>query len=122
MTKAVWAHGSALLLACLLAGCGVLRREEVPPVPAADVERIEREVAARLAAEPSIGAGNVRVELQGRTVVLYGSVRGLGALQCAIRNAQLVEGVQNVVDYLVLERGPRDVECLAPRDFPAGGE
>lgn len=122
MTKAVRAHGGALLLACLLAGCGVLRREGVPPVPPAEAESIEREVSARLAAEPSIGAGNVRVELQGRTLVLYGSVRGLGALQCAIRNAELVEGVQSVVDYLVLERGPRDVECLAPRAFPAEGE
>lgn len=116
------AIGAALLLAWGLAGCGVLRREGIPPVVPAEVERIEREVEARLAAEPAIDAERVRVELLGRTVALYGSVRGLGALQCAIRNAEMVEGVRNVVDYLVLERGPRDVECLAPRAFPAEGE
>lgn len=107
-----------ILLAAGLPGCGLLgggRAEDAPVLPA-DAPRIEREVAARLAAEPSIGPGRVRVVVQeGGTVSLHGSVQGIGALQCAIRNAGLVPGVRNVADFLVLERGPRDVRCLAPR-------
>jgi osmotically-inducible protein OsmY len=74
--------------------------------------RIRQEVEARLAREPSLQMETLRVEVDGRVVVLHGSVRGLGAWQCAIRTAQLVEGVQTVADYLVIERGPRDVTCL----------
>jgi hypothetical protein len=72
-------------------------------------------VEARLAGEPSLTPGQVRVRVDGRTVHLHGNVQGIGAWQCAITNAGLVEGVSSVVDYLVLERGPRDVRCLAPR-------
>lgn len=102
-----------------LASCGVLGRRVPPEATPVELQAIEREVAARLAAEPSIGPGRVRVELYGRTVGLYGSVRGIGALQCAIRNAELVSGVRNVADFLVLETGPREVRCLAPRTFRA---
>lgn len=102
------------VLPLLLAGCGLGRRAVVPPDPALD-QRIQREVAARLAAEPSLGAGAIRVEVSGATVLLHGSVHGLGAWQCALTNAGLVAGVRTVVDYLVLERGPRDAHCLAPR-------
>lgn len=111
-------RAGALLLLAALPACGVLRRDPPPEVAPAEALRIEREVQARLAAEPSIGAGRVRVEMRGRTVALYGSVEGMGALQCAIRNAELVPGVANVADFLVLERGPREVRCLAPRTFP----
>jgi len=68
-----------------------------------------------LSAEPSIDAATIRVEVDGAIVVLYGSVAGLDAWQCAIRTAQLVPGVLSVVDYLVIERGPHGVTCLAPR-------
>jgi osmotically-inducible protein OsmY len=82
-------------------------------------DRIRREIEARLAAEPSIGAGRVRVEVQRGDVSLHGPVKGLGALQCAIANADLVRGVSTVIDKLVLEPGPATVRCLAPRVAPA---
>jgi osmotically-inducible protein OsmY len=81
--------------------------------------RILREVEARLSAEPSIGAGRVRVSVQAGEVTLFGGVAGFGALQCAERNAGLVRGVRLVIDQLVLEPGPRGVRCLAPRAAPA---
>lgn len=102
-------RAAALIL--LLPGCAALRRPE-PPVDRSEDARILRDVEARLEREPSIELGTVRVEVDGRVVLLHGSVRGLGAWQCAIRNAQLVSGVATVVDYLVLERGPRDVGCV----------
>jgi osmotically-inducible protein OsmY len=77
--------------------------------------RIEQEVRARLAAEPSLAAAGVRVEVNGGVVLLHGGVAGIGAWQCAIATSGLVPGVRTVVDYLVIGRGPRDVRCLAPR-------
>jgi hypothetical protein len=112
-----WRRAGVLLVG--LSSCGFLGRSDPPEATPVEVAGIEREVAARLAAEPSIGPGRVRVEVLGRTVALYGSVRGIGALHCAIRNAELVQGVRNVADYLVLEPGPREVRCLAPRTFRA---
>ena len=50
-------------------------------------------------------------------VQLHGAVTGFGALQCALANAGLVPGVRLVVDFMVLEPGPRTVTCLAPRVF-----
>jgi osmotically-inducible protein OsmY len=97
-----------------MAGCGPRRVPIASVNPALD-GRIRSEVAARLAAEPSIGAGKVRVDVRGGTVILYGSVAGMGAWRCAMTNAGLAAGVTTVVDYLVLERGPREVRCLAPR-------
>jgi len=97
----------------LCGGCGMLRRP-LPPVDRSQDARIRSEIVARLSAEPALGADSIRVEVDGRTVSLYGSVHGLGAWRCALRNAQLVEGVSRVVDYLVLERGPRDAACRAP--------
>jgi osmotically-inducible protein OsmY len=78
-------------------------------------ERIRQEVSARLAAEPSLDATNLRVEVDGGVVLLHGGVSGMGAWQCAISTSGLVRGVRSVVDYLVIGRGPRDVRCLAPR-------
>lgn len=104
----------------VLPGCGLLGGG-APPVavdPSEDA-RIRAEVEARLAAEPAIGARQVRVEVAGATVSLHGAVDGFGALQCALANAGLVRGVGNVVDFLVLRPGPRVVRCLAPR-APAG--
>lgn len=98
-----------------LLGCA---RPQIEPAPAVDTSqdlRIQREVEARLVAEPAIASGEIRVEVRGGTVALHGSVRGIGAYQCALRNASLVDGVGRVADYLVIERGPRDVPCLAPR-------
>ena len=101
------------LLALLLAGCGP--RQPLVPLDRSQDARIQAEIVARLAGEPSIDAGNVRVVVEGGMAMLHGSVRGIGAWQCAITNAGLVRGVQSVVDYLVIERGERDVRCLAPR-------
>jgi len=103
-----------------LAGCSLLNRKpkESPAAIAARAAadaRIAREVEARLAAEPSIGAGRVRVAVERGEVGLFGSVAGFGALRCAERNAELVRGVRLVIDQLVLDPGPRDVRCLAPR-------
>lgn len=111
---------SGALALALLAGCGLLRRPSTPVDRSQDA-RIRAEVEARLAQEPALEAHTLRVEVDGRRVLLHGSVRGLGAWQCAIANAGLVEGVVTVVDYLVLERGPRDVQCLAPRPGPPEG-
>jgi len=102
------------------AGCGLLNRkpEDTPAQVAAratEDARILREVEARLAAEPSIGPGRVRVTVERGEVGLFGSVAGFGALRCAERNAELVHGVRLVIDQLVLDPGPRDVRCLAPR-------
>lgn len=77
--------------------------------------RIQQEVTARLAAEPALRPNSIRVEVDGGTVMLHGAVRGIGEWQCAITNAELVSGVTSVADFLVLERGARSVECLAPR-------
>jgi osmotically-inducible protein OsmY len=110
----------------VLAGaCSVFQHEVVEtPVQVAareaDNTRIQREVEARLAAEPTIGAGRVRVEVTAAgEVSLFGAVSGLGALRCAERNTELVRGVRLVIDQLVLDPGPRDVRCLAPRVFGA---
>lgn len=108
------ATSGLLLIPLAMAGCALGRSASPPANPALD-GRIRSEVTARLAAEPSIGAGKVRVDVMGGTVLLYGSVGGIGAWQCAITNAGLVAGVKTVVDYLVLERGPQQVRCLAPR-------
>ena len=107
-----------------VAGCGMLNRKpkETPAeisARAAQDARITREVEARLAAEPSIGPGRVRVQVDRGEVGLFGSVAGFGALRCAERNAELVRGVRLIIDQLVLDPGPRDVRCLAPRAAPS---
>ena len=104
---------AAALLPVVVAACGLRRPPE--PIDRSQDERIRVEVAARLAAEPSIQADAIRVDTEGGMVLLHGSVRGIGAWQCAITNAGLVPGVTSVIDYLVIERGERDVRCLAPR-------
>ena len=121
----LWPRRLAPLMAAWLGACGLLgggRPQETleqVAVRTADDERIRREVEARLAAEPSIGGGRVRVEVQRGEVALHGSVTGFGALQCAVANAELVRGVRLVIDHLELQPGPRTVRCLAPRTFPA---
>ncbi|HET7233393.1 MAG TPA: BON domain-containing protein [Longimicrobium sp.] len=115
---------TVVALAALAGACSFLHKElketpaQVAAVQAEDT-RIAREVEARLAAEPTIGAGRVRVEVQRGEVGLFGAVSGLGALRCAERNAELVRGVRLVIDQLVLDPGPRDARCLAPRVFGA---
>ncbi|HEX2207049.1 MAG TPA: BON domain-containing protein [Longimicrobium sp.] len=112
------------LVAALVQGCALLGGEP-RETPAQVQERetreetIRREVEARLAAEPSIGAGRIRAEVNDGDVHLHGAAPGFGALQCALANAGLVRGVRLVVDFMVLEPGPRDVTCLAPRVFAA---
>lgn len=111
------------LIGLLCGACGLVSRPpaETPAQAqartAAD-ERIRAEVEARLAAEPSIGAGRVRVVVRRGEVELHGAVAGFGALQCAQTNAELTPGVRLVIDFLVLESGPRQVRCLAPRAAP----
>jgi osmotically-inducible protein OsmY len=80
--------------------------------------RIRQEVEMRLAAEPGIDANVIRVEVDGGVVRLYGTVGGLDAWYCAIRNSQLVSGVASVVDFLVIERATHPVRCLAPAESP----
>lgn len=109
----------------LLAGCAFFARErpEPPERAAARIEqegRIRAEVAARLAHEPSLRAGSLRVEVNGADVHLHGSVAGYGALRCALATAGLARGVTLVVDYMVVLPGPGEVQCLAPRLFGAG--
>ncbi|HEX5872633.1 MAG TPA: BON domain-containing protein [Longimicrobium sp.] len=111
---------AALVQGCALLGGGA--PVETPAQAQARVAReeiIRREVEARLAAEPAIGAGRIRAEVNDRDVHLHGAAPGFGALQCALANAGLVPGVRLVVDFMVLEPGPRTVSCLAPRVFAA---
>ena len=109
----------------LVAGCGVFGGGDPGPTPqvlaqrAADDARIQREVEGRLAAEPSVGPGRVRVVVAAGEVQLHGSVAGLGALRCAEANAELTPGVALVIDFLVLQPGPATTRCLAPRVFGA---
>lgn len=82
-------------------------------------DRIRQEVEARLVREPSLNAAGIRVVVNGGEVQLHGTVQGLGALKCAVTNAELVPGVRLVIDLTVLERGPVTVQCLAPRPVQA---
>lgn len=123
ITRQAARAAAAVALAAAMAGCAFLKKTpaDTPAQIAARASedaRIQREVEARLSAEPSIGAGRVRVEVQRGEVTLFGGVVGLGALRCAERNAGLVRGVRLVIDQLVLDPGPRDARCLAPRVFP----
>ena len=111
---------AAVLVLAAAGGCAFLKKkpQDTPAQIAARASedaRILREVEARLAAEPSIGAGRVRVAVERGEVGLFGSVAGFGALRCAERNAELVRGVRLVIDQLVLDPGPKEVRCLAPR-------
>ena len=108
-------RGLVPLLCFLLGGCSLLRRPLPEPDRSQD-PRILQEVEARIAREPSLDRDAIRVDVDGGIVLLHGRVEGIGAWRCAITNAELVPGVQTVVDYLVLARGPREVACLAPRD------
>ncbi|HEX6746233.1 MAG TPA: BON domain-containing protein [Longimicrobium sp.] len=115
---------AVLAMAGSAAGCSLFSRKKPADTPAmiaarqAEDARIAHEVEARLAAEPSIGGGKVRAQVERGEVTLFGGVTGFGALRCAERNAGLVRGVRLVIDQLVLDPGPRDVRCLAPRVFP----
>jgi hypothetical protein len=97
----------------LLASCSALRRPG-PVVDTSHDPRIQQEVEARLALEPAVAVERMRVVVRGGVVSLYGTVQGMGALNCAIATAQLVEGVRTVVDQMELEPGPRAVTCLMP--------
>lgn len=111
------ARRGALLVVCLAvstAGCSVLGRSD-PPLDLTQDPRIAQEVRARIAAEPSLAGASIRVEVSGAVVVLHGGVDGIGAWQCAITTSGLVRGVRSVADYLVIGRGPREIQCLAPR-------
>lgn len=118
--------GIALLLAAQGA-CAFLGGGEAAETPELVAERqtreetIRREVEARMAAEPAIGAGRIRAVVKNGDVQLHGAAPGFGALQCAVANAELVPGVQLVVDMMVLQPGPSRVNCLAPRVFAVGG-
>jgi osmotically-inducible protein OsmY len=114
---------AAAVLLTAQAGCALLGGGEPAETPqqaalrVVQEEDIRREVEARLAAEPAIGAGRIRAVVNGRDVQLHGAAPGFGALQCALSNAALVPGVQLVVDMMVLHPGPSRVDCLAPRVF-----
>lgn len=104
---------AAAILTLAAQGCGSLRRPRPVPDRSQDA-RILAAVQARLAAEPALDASALRVEVDGGVVMLHGSVVGMSAWRCAIRNAQLVPGVVTVADFLVLRPGPREGVCLAP--------
>jgi osmotically-inducible protein OsmY len=121
--RALRGTAAAALLATQ-AGCALLGGgggpEETPQQAADRVvqqETIRREVEARLAAEPAIGAGRIRAVVNEGDVQLHGAAPGFGALQCALSNAALVPGVRLVVDMMVLQPGPSRVDCQAPRVF-----
>ena len=97
----------------VLSGCA-LRTQPVPVDTSRDA-RIRSEIEARIAAEPQLDASGIRVRVHGGMVTLHGSVRGLASWKCAIANADLVADVESVSDYLVILRGAREIDCLAPR-------
>jgi osmotically-inducible protein OsmY len=101
-----------LFLLSTQAACAALRRP-APVVDRSQDARIQRDVQSRLDRQTALGTANIRVEVDGAVVVLHGSVQGIAAWQCAIRTAQLVEGVRTVSDYLVIEPGPRRITCPA---------
>lgn len=124
--RATAARTAALVLVLgATAGCGIFNRtvRETPEqlaVRTAETDRIRAEVEARIAAEPSLAAARLRVAVQpGGEVALYGSIAGFGALRCAVTNAELVQGVTLVIDHVVLDPGPAEARCLAPRVFPS---
>jgi hypothetical protein len=104
----------ACVLLLLLAGCPARVDPAAAPNAVAD-RRIGEEIRSRIVAEPSLHTSQIRTEVEGARVRLYGSVAGIGAWHCVLRNAWLVEGVEGVADYLVIERGPPEVQCLAQR-------
>lgn len=113
---------ATMLIVLVASGCSVFNRtvRETPAELAertATEERIALAVAARIAAEPALEGARVRVAVDGTEVALYGSVPGLGPLSCAISNAQLVPGVTLVIDHMVLDPGPPEAPCVAPRLF-----
>lgn len=97
----------------MMTGCAL--RTPPAPVDTSGDARIRSDIEARIAAEPELDASEIRVEVHGRMVTLHGSVRGLAAWKCALANADLVDGVESVSDYLVILRGAREIDCLAPR-------
>ena len=105
----------AMWIAGMLASTGCASKRPSALLDRTQDERIRSEVEARLVAEPAIDAGLLRVVVNGAEVQLYGRVAGLGVLKCAITNAELVPGVRLVIDFTVLDRGPREVRCLTPR-------
>lgn len=108
----VRAAAAATILTLAAQGCAALRRPP-PPVDRTQDARILQDVQARLAAEPELDAAALRVEVDGGVVMLHGTVAGMAAWRCAIRNAEMVDGVLTVADFLLLERGPREGRCLA---------
>jgi hypothetical protein len=104
----------------LLGGGSTTETPEQIAVRVTREETIRREVEARMAAEPAIGAGRIRAVVIDRDVQLHGTAPGFGALQCALSNASLVPEVRLVVDMMVLHPGPSRVNCLAPRIFADG--
>lgn len=107
-----WRRVAFTSILLLFPACGLRGRDL--PVDRTHDARIQDEVEARIRAEPSLRDSSVRVVVEGGSVRLHGSVQGIGAWKCAITNAELVAGVRGVIDYLVIERGERDVRCLAP--------
>jgi hypothetical protein len=103
-----------LVAVLVVAGCAGRRDPVEIPDPVADA-RIGQELRARIAAEPSLSAARVRVEVEAARVQLSGSVEGIGAWNCALRNAWLISGVRGVNDFLIIERGPPEVTCRAVR-------
>jgi osmotically-inducible protein OsmY len=104
-----------LLICSGLGACGARRGDPVEvPDPVVD-RRIQAELRSRLASEPILDPARIRVEVEAARVRLYGSVEGIGAWNCALRNAWLIQGVEAVTDFLVIERGPAEVTCLAVR-------
>jgi hypothetical protein len=103
-----------LLILLTVAACSSRREPAEIPDPVID-GRIHSELQARIQAEPALEAPDLRIEVEAGRVQLYGSVAGIGAWNCLLRNAWLVEGVESVNDFLIIERGPRDVTCRAVR-------
>ncbi|HST61741.1 MAG TPA: BON domain-containing protein, partial [Longimicrobium sp.] len=77
---------AAAALLASQAGCALLGGGEQAETPVQAAERqvqeetIRREVEARMAAEPAIGAGRIRAVVNAGDVQLHGAAPGFGAL------------------------------------------
>jgi hypothetical protein len=109
--------GAVLLSGCALLGRGSRASPQEAAAQQAEDTRIRSEVEGRIAAEPSLSAARLRVDVHDREVGLFGSVPGMGALRCAATNAELVQGVRLVIDHTELAPGPSQARCMAPRVF-----
>jgi hypothetical protein len=96
---------AALSIACKHAAIPADPRASEVQEPELTGERLEREVRAKLFADPELaGGGSIVVIVDGRRVVLEGWVASINERTVAEDDAATVEGVAAVDDRLLIRR------------------